>query len=166
MRMVVLHNINHSLGGKTMNASIQQYIKRRRKEMITEAGLYQYKKIYYSEEDNDNINDFPYTEKKYVNGIPTILRYKMVETEFTDEDYEEFIKYYKPQTTKISRIPKILTILAWVTYVAVFVTVILSLVLKFSLVNMLSILVSGFIEGTVLLGLAKIINLLETIANK
>ena len=64
MRMVVLHNINHSLGGKTMNASIQQYIKRRRKEMITEAGLYQYKKIYYSEEDNDNINDFPYTEKK------------------------------------------------------------------------------------------------------
>lgn len=143
-----------------MNAALEQYIQKRKNEMLIEAGLYE--KLYYTKELGD-INDFPELEQQN-DGF---VHYKKVPVDLNDEEYKEFIKYYKPETkAKTLAAPKVLTALAWLTYVAVVIIAIAGFSLNVSVISIITTIISGVVEGTILLGLANVISLLEKINNK
>ena len=143
-----------------MNAALEQYIQKRKNEMLIEAGLYE--KLYYTKELGD-INDFPELEQQN-DGF---VHYKKVPVDLNDEEYKEFIKYYKPETkAKALAAPKVLTALAWLTYIAVVIIAIAGFSLNVSVISIITTIISGVVEGTILLGLANVISLLEKINNK
>lgn len=143
-----------------MNTVLEEYIQKRKNEMLIEAGLYE--KVYYNKENGDNQNDFPELENK--NDI--IVYYKKVPIALSDEEYKEFIRYYKPQPkAKATAIAKALSAFAWIIYVAAVIIAMAGLSLEIIL-SLLPAIISAAIGGTVLLGLASVINLLTDINNK
>ena len=143
-----------------MNTALEEYIQKRKDEMLIEAGLYE--KVYYNKENGDNLNDFP--ELENTNDI--VVHYKKVPVILSDEEYKEFIRYYKPQpNVKATAVAKALSAFAWIIYIAAVIIAIAGLSLG-TILSLLPAIISAAIGGTVLLGLASVINLLTDINNK
>ena len=139
-------------------------------KILTEAGLYD--KICVEDDPND---DEIFTEFDPENQCQSY--YKMVPIDVTDEEYEEIKKYLKIKVeTENNPIASALTVIAWILFIGGFVAgIALGMVevegyyyshTEFSFAVAFIYWCIALISGTMFLGFAEIIKLLDAIKNK
>lgn len=142
-----------------------------KQKTLIELGLFE--KVYSP--DNKQSEEFPFYE--WDDGTPTSRYYKEVPIEITDEEYQEVKKYLKKEDeTKNNPIATGLTFIAWAVIICGFVA---GCVLgnievagyyggytKFSFAVAFTYWCVALISGTMFLGFAEIIKLLEAVKRK
>ena len=146
-----------------MHEKVAQFLNEQKelekKEVLLELGLYE---IEYSPT-RTRSSEYPYYD---LDSERKARYYKITYFDISDEEFEKIKKYYKPEPKfGISKNPicKILTAIAIITYIAAFIAgccfaeeILISLIFW----------ISGFISGSMFLGFAEIIKLLDNIKNK
>lgn len=128
----------------------------------------------YSEDDNYS-EAFPFYE--WDSDTSTTKYYKKVPIEITDEEYKEVKKYSKEEnTTEFNPIAMALNVIAWAVFIVGFIAgIVLGNVeidgyyyshTEFSFVIAFTYWSVALISGTMFLGFAEIIKLLDAIKNK
>lgn len=168
-----------------MNEIVQQFLadqkERERKKYeeekkitLFELGLY--KKVYSP----DNKHDWEYSITEWDPNTSTRRYYKKVPLEITDEEYQEVCKYtQRKEVKKINAVAKALEVIAWVLFIGGFIAgIALGRVevergyyytyteTEFSFAAALIYWSVSLISGTVFLGFAEIIKLLDAIKKK
>ncbi len=136
-----------------------------KKEFLISEGLYEKiysENIYYS-------NEYPHYEFDSKTG--TEKYYRMVPIEITDSEYEELLKFHKPQKNS-NAISTALIVIAWIIFIFGFIAGIIFGVAgadaysSFAITIALIYWVTSFISGVFILGFSEIIKLLNDIKNK
>lgn len=154
-----------------MNERVAKFLEKEKRKNLIKLGLYD--KIYAP--DNIRTNEYPLSEWDYKDQIK--IYYKEVPFEVTDEEYQQIIKLsQKPKVSSGSKpdkntIAKILTVIARITFICGFIAgIIWGIILlgdrEGALVGFIFMLLfwfAAFISGTLFLGFAEIIELLDTI---
>ena len=156
------------------DAEKKKYEKEKQKTLI-ELGLYE--KVYSP--DNNYSEEFSSSEWDSANS--TYNYYKKVPVEITDEEYQEVKKYSKKDdTSEINPIATALTVIAWVVFIGGFIAGFVlgneEVVVKgsyytytdteFSFTIAFAYWCVALISGTMFLGFAEIIKLLDAIKKK
>lgn len=153
-----------------MNEKVAKFLEKEKRKNLINLGLYD--KIYAP----DNIQTDEYPLSEWDNTVLIRKYYKAVPFKVTDEEYQQIIKLsQKPKVLPTSKpdkntIAKFLTVIAWITFICGFIAGIIwgnllgdgegALV---GFIFMLLFWFAAFISGTLFLGFAEIIELLDTI---
>lgn len=126
-----------------------------KQQTLIDLDLYE---IVYSPDNkyNDEYPEQEWETKKY---------YKKVPIDITDEEYQEVKKYLEKETNvKSHSVAMALNVIAWIIYIVGFLAGISAIESSFTLAFIYWFV--SFISGTMFLGFAEIIRLLNTIKNK
>ncbi len=153
-----------------MNEKVAKFLEKEKRKNLINLGLYD--KIYAP--DNIRTDEYPLSELDNTGLIRKY--YKAVPFKVTDEEYQQIIKLsQKPKVLPTSKpdkntIAKFLTVIAWITFICGFIAGIIWGYLlghgEGALVEFIFTLLfwfAAFISGTLFLGFAEIIELLDTI---
>lgn len=160
-----------------INVIVEEYIKNRELELkikheqekidkLDALGLY--RKV-YDESGTNNLDEYPFSETKYVDGRAKDRLYKKVYPNISDEEYnklKELTKNEAKTTIPNSLLQEIWTYTAWVVFVGGFLAGVFIGLDYESFLMALVYWVSAFISGILFLSLAEILKLLDHIEHK
>lgn len=133
----------------------------KKQKILFEAGLYE--KVYVDEYDDETFCEYDDTAQAQA-------YYKMAPVKVTDEEFEEIKKYIEPQDIENDKNPiaTILKVIAVIVYIAGFIASFFLGVDRYGDVSAMVMVwwIVFFISGTIYLGFAEIIKLLDAIKRK
>ena len=133
----------------------------KKQKILFDAGLYE--KVYVDEYDDETFCEYDDTAQAQA-------YYKMAPVKVTDEEFEEIKKYIEPQDIENDKNPiaTILKVIAVIVYIAGFIASFFLGVDRYGDVSAMVMVwwIVFFISGTIYLGFAEIIQLLEDIKKK
>ena len=145
-----------------MNEKVEKYLEEKRekekREILIAAGLYE--KEYAPKSQELPNREYPFLDSKIVPNRP----YKAIPIEVPDEEYEQIRKY--AYSGNSNRIAGILTFVACAVYVIGLVTGFILLNGSSNWTPAISCWAASGISGTIFLGFAEIIKLLQAIKDK
>ena len=147
-----------------MNEKVAKYLEEKReeekREVLIAAGLYE--KEYAPKSQELPNREYPYLDTKMIPNRP----YKAIPIEVTDEEYEQVKKYAYSGNSKATQKSnaRVLTVIGIIVYLIGFIG--FSAMLDTDLFSAFITLEGAAISGTMFLGFAEIIKLLQSIKNK
>ena len=155
-----------------MNKILEQYLNEKKEaqlqikeqektELLINEGLYEKILIDASEVDFENdLVEYSWDESTQSNAY-----FKKIPIEITDEEYNELLSFCETEEHSSNTVATTLTVIAWIIYIAGLITGLVYISEEAFLITLLS-WFSCFISGTMFLGFAEIIKLLQSIKNK